>query len=258
MAAIPLGESSTTTGLTRDAEGLQVDPKGTYPEPVTIIDSHNWLFTHEKSNQSDAQPDDAGLILNEDTDGKDGKKGVCGLSKRALIILTILAAIIIASIAGGVGGYYANKSKTSSTASEDSDDPSPAASAVTSGTTGFAERPCEPASISPPSAPQATPHNIANPYVATGATFKITCRRVPATNGADKVPLHDVRRFIKYNFTSCMDECAGTLECAGVVYAADLTKRVADGSPGANCLLKNGSWVPSEKGANWEASAVRV
>jgi hypothetical protein len=55
-----------------------------------------------------------------------------------------------------------------------------------------------------------------------------------------------------------MEKCAENLGCGGVVYGANLTDMVADGDPGGNCLLKNGSWVASQIGKMWHASAVRL
>jgi hypothetical protein len=63
---------------------------------------------------------------------------------------------------------------------------------------------------------------------------------------------------MEYNITACMDRCAQEQECKGIVYGANLTAMVADGDPGANCLLKNATWEPSSKKAFWFASAVKV
>lgn len=129
----------------------------------------------------------------------------------------------------------------------------------------MAARPCTPASVSPASAPQATPRAISNPYLAhggagtkNGATFDITCRRgVPVTGDQDGNRVTNIGRFVTYNFTACMDHCAETAGCHGVVYGANLTEMVADGDPGANCLLKNGTWEPVERRETWMASALK-
>lgn len=55
-----------------------------------------------------------------------------------------------------------------------------------------------------------------------------------------------------------MERGADDLDCGGVVYGANLTAMVADGDPGANCLLKNSTFVPGRVGKFWQASAVRV
>ena len=110
---------------------------------------------------------------------------------------------------------------------------------------------CRPAYVTPRSKPQATPRNVADPYVATGATFNITCRRIPPANA----PLENFKVFTEYTFKDCMDKCAGYLHCKGVVYGANLTDMVADGKPGGNCLLKNGTWDASRPpGKFWMAS----
>lgn len=70
--------------------------------------------------------------------------------------------------------------------------------------------------------------------------------------------LQNIAQFIEYNFTACMERCANDLDCGGVVYGANLTAMVADGVPGANCLLKNSTFVPSRVGKFWQVSAVRV
>ncbi|KAA8611921.1 hypothetical protein PtrSN002B_006613 [Pyrenophora tritici-repentis] len=138
---------------------------------------------------------------------------------------------------------------------ESAEDPAATTTAVTSGTTGIAERPCIPAYVQPQSRPQATPRNVADPYVATGATFNITCRRVPPVDA----PLENFKVFTIYTFKECMDKCAGYIHCKGVVYGANLTDMVLDGKPGGNCLLKNATWDASRPpGKFWMASAVKV
>ncbi|KAF7569524.1 hypothetical protein A1F97_10207 [Pyrenophora tritici-repentis] len=126
---------------------------------------------------------------------------------------------------------------------ESAEDPAATTTAVTSGTTGIAERPCIPAYVQPQSRPQATPRNVADPYVATGATFNITCRRVPPVDA----PLENFKVFTIYTFKEW------------VVYGANLTDMVLDGKPGGNCLLKNATWDASRPpGKFWMASAVKV
>lgn len=264
----------------RDAEGLQVDPNGPYPQPTTDPKAkHQWWGVGE-SSEKQVPLDDAGLIPYEHSvQRRDGR--VCGLKRRTFIVIASVVAIIIvcAAIGGGVGGYYASKSDSyvhpispnspkqnlpplspASTPTPTSPGdvwPTVTGGPVTTGDTGMAKLPCAPATVSPASAPQATPRDIDNPYIAPGAKFEITCRRGPVFKNINP-PLKDVAKFITYNFTDCMDKCASTDGCRSAVYNANLTQTIASGNPGTNCQLWNATFDPTDMRETWVASAVKV
>lgn len=128
---------------------------------------------------------------------------------------------------------------------------------VTSGTTGMALVPCGSSTPTTSGTPRSTPVDVSNPYLTIGATFNITCRRGIPSNS--KSPVGDVKRYIRYNITSCMDECAREgPTCSGIIYGANLTAMLQDGVPGANCILKNDTWVPTLKKEEWFASALKI
>ena len=58
--------------------------------------------------------------------------------------------------------------------------------------------------------------------------------------------------------TSCMDMCAQEQECEGIVYGANLTEMVGNSPRGANCILKDATWEPTNPMKFWFASAVKI
>ncbi|CAE7028101.1 hypothetical protein PTTW11_04365 [Pyrenophora teres f. teres] len=269
MSSIPLSTHHdkedrapvSTLQVNRDAEGLQVDYDGLYPDPMK---------KHHPDDKYISQHNDAGLMPMEQANPeplptKHRRERICGLKRRTffIVMIVVMLVVTVAAVGGGVGGYQASKNKTPTPTSvcfsedqgENAEEPAATTTAVTSGSTGIAERPCIPAYVTPQSRPQATPRNVADPYVATGATFNITCRRVPPVDA----PLGNFKVFTEYTFKNCMDKCAGYIHCKGVVYGANLTDMVADGKPGGNCLLKNATWDANRPpGKFWMASGVKV
>ncbi|KAF2658795.1 hypothetical protein K491DRAFT_713271 [Lophiostoma macrostomum CBS 122681] len=258
------------TSVRETYEGLQVDPNGPYPQPTTsdTETKHQWWhFGGSSEKQTRHGSDDAGLIPSEHAPAQNRKrKRICGLKRRTFIITAAVVAILVvcAAIGGGVGGALAARHARD-------DDNNGGYPVVTSGTTGMAALPCRNTSSSStstsPNSPAATPRDIANPYLATGATFNITCRRGPPGDGdgdgnsdgnGSGHPIGNLHRYTEYNITACMARCAAEQACKGVVYGANLTAMVADGTPGANCLLKNATWDAVGERAFWVASAVKV
>ncbi|KAF2739041.1 hypothetical protein EJ04DRAFT_509195 [Polyplosphaeria fusca] len=243
----------------RDASGLQVDPNGPYPQPTTNPNGNErFAYYAPEGMEKVAQRDDAGLVP-LDTEKRNGRRErLCRLKRRTFIIIVVVVAIVIVAgaVGGGVGGYFANKDDSSST--DNNND------AVTTGTTGMAALPCMTATAPPSQTTFAlantdfTPRDIPNPYLTTGATFNITCRRgVPPSGTRAGRPITNLGRFVEYNFTSCMDRCAQDSACRGVVYGANLTAMLADGDPAGNCLLKNGTWDAKVERDYWFASGVK-
>lgn len=111
-------EGSPAPELNRDAEGLQVDPNGTYPEPTIGANSHNWLFAHEENGEKQVRYDDVEPMPSKGAMKKRRRKRISGLPKRTLVIIAIASAITLVCIAGGVGGYYANRSSSPTPTSE--------------------------------------------------------------------------------------------------------------------------------------------
>ncbi|KAJ4301417.1 hypothetical protein N0V90_003509 [Kalmusia sp. IMI 367209] len=186
------------------------------------------------SSEKELAKSNEGLILDERRQRKDM---IWRFKRRTFIIIASIsvAVIICAAVGGAVGGYYATKSSSqpptpTSTSNPDEND----SHAVDSGTSGMAHLPCRPATVLPSS--QATPRNIANPYyspIGVHAYFDITCRRgVPTGGDANHNAIVNLRTFITYNLTACMDHCSETDGCKGVVYGANLTAMIADGDPG--------------------------
>ncbi|RMZ71890.1 cytochrome P450 [Pyrenophora seminiperda CCB06] len=261
----------STLQVNRDAEGLQVDyhAGGLHPDPMK---------KHHPDDKYVSLHDNAGLMPMEpvalkSTTVKHRRERICGIKRRAFFIVLAVVMLVVLVAAVGGGEEHSNADKvcraaatlqpkdqilsipTSEDQGESAEDPQVTTFAVTSGTTGIAERPCTPAYVTPRSKPQATPRNVADPYVATGATFNITCRRVPPVNA----PLENFKVLTEYTFKDCMDKCAGYIHCKGVVYGANLTDMVADDKPGGNCLLKNATWDASRPpGKFWMASGVKV
>lgn len=273
----------------RAAEGLQVDPNGKYPWASTReIDStsKHWIPSLRAlaSSEKETSRSEDGLIPDIHEENSEHGK-VWGYKRRSFIITASICVLLVmcVSVGGALGGYYANKSTRASTSTStptttatsvitsastttstsrpaptpitieyDTDD----ADAVETGTTGMAHLPCTDAEVSSPSAPQAIPRNITNPYESpTGqhASFDITCRRgIPAS-----LTIDNLRIFTMYNLTTCMDRCSEVKGCMGVLYGANLTRMVSDGLPGGNCLLKNAAWEPTRRRESWFASAVR-
>ncbi|KAF2188307.1 hypothetical protein K469DRAFT_93652 [Zopfia rhizophila CBS 207.26] len=228
----------------RDAEGLQVDLNGPYPEPTTESRPKAQWWPFSGSPQKQVVNEDGGLFPVEKSPRRERR--ICGMKRKTFVLVLIVVILVIcAAVGGGVGGYEASKKKSEP-------------EYVTSGTTGMAKRPCAPQTATAPGAPAATPSGIPNPYLATGATFNITCQRgVQADAKVKGKPIANMKRFVKYTFTDCIDECAKLTECAGVTYGANLTNMLEDGDPGGNCLLKNGTWDASADRADWFASAVK-
>ncbi|KAF2121463.1 hypothetical protein BDV96DRAFT_640855 [Lophiotrema nucula] len=225
----------------RDEEGLQVDENGPYPKPTTdearMEQKQAWTADSGPQTVNDAGLEHIGNVELQKgiTTGARPKK-TCGMPRRTFLIVAVVVLIVVvaAAVGGGVGGYYANKNKKDSP--------------VTSGTTGMAALPCSDDNV----------NDLSNPYLATGATFTITCHRgVPGSGDKQGRPIVNIAQFIHYDFKSCMDECAANTKCMGAVYGANLTAMVQDGDPGANCLLKNGTWEATASRIAWMASGVK-
>ncbi|KAF2265747.1 hypothetical protein CC78DRAFT_532122 [Lojkania enalia] len=256
----------------REVEGLQVDPNGPYPQPTTGVGARpeKYVLSLPSSNEKQVSHDDAGLLSVEHESRRDAQeRRICGLKKRTFIIVAAIIAtfVIVAAVGGAVGGYYANKTDTTptkTTGSMTSGTTSPmnlgTTGPVTSGTTGMASLPCSPnpATSTNPSAPRFVPRDIPNPYLTIGATFSITCRRgVRGSKDRRGRFIDNIGIYTMYNFSSCMDKCAEKLDCGGVTYSANLTDMLADGDPGGNCLLKNGTFDAVAPRAPWFASGVK-
>jgi len=124
----------------------------------------------------------------------------------------------------------------------------------------MASLPCHTATVSPSTAPQATPRNIPNPYDSPSgdhAQYEITCRRGAPDVDHNQISIDTIRRFITYNFTECIAHCSDFKNCGGVVYNANLTGSLADGEPGGNCLLKNARFEPTSIRKHYVASAIK-
>lgn len=97
----------STLQVNRDAEGLQVDYDGLYPDPM-------------KKNHPDdkyvLQHNDAGLIPTEQANLepstiKHKRERIWGLKRRTFfLVLTFVTLVVLtAAVGGGVGGYQASK-----------------------------------------------------------------------------------------------------------------------------------------------------
>lgn len=101
---------ASTLQVNRDAEGLQVDYNGLYPDPMK---------KHHPDDKYISQHNDAGLMLMEQATPepvtvKHKRERICGLKRRIffIVLTVILLVVIVAAVGGGVGGYQASKKST--------------------------------------------------------------------------------------------------------------------------------------------------
>jgi hypothetical protein len=111
-------EGSPAPELNRDAEGLQVDSNGPYPQPTAGAQLQNWLFAHEENGEKQVKYGDGELMPSKVAAKERRGKRIYGLPKRTFVIIAIVSAITIVCIAGGVAGYYANRSSSPTPTSE--------------------------------------------------------------------------------------------------------------------------------------------
>lgn len=103
--------------VSHDAEGLQVDPHGPYPNPTIEEEgTAKWWVVGGSSEKQARIDDDDGLIPAEERSRRKDERRICGIKRRTFFITLIIAIVIVAAaVGGGVGGYFASKPKPTST-----------------------------------------------------------------------------------------------------------------------------------------------
>ncbi|KAK1907791.1 hypothetical protein P3342_006120 [Pyrenophora teres f. teres] len=117
MSSIPLSTHHdkedrapvSTLQVNRDAEGLQVDYDGLYPDPMK---------KHHPDDKYISQHNDAGLMPMEQANPeplptKHRRERICGLKRRTffIVMIVVMLVVTVAAVGGGVGGYQASKIK---------------------------------------------------------------------------------------------------------------------------------------------------